>query len=101
MYSNEKRMKAIELYIKYDKSAAAVVRELGYPSCKMLTRWYKAYLEEQKTGVIQDRYARRSKYSLEQKAAAVEHYLESVSYTHLRAHETDSYLVCRLLLEKK
>src|SRR5665647_3925296 len=31
-------------------------------------------------------------------------YIESinaVSYTHLRAHETDSYLVCRLLLEKK
>src|SRR5665647_1232959 len=26
---------------------------------------------------------------------------DSVSYTHLRAHETDSYLVCRLLLEKK
>src|SRR5664279_5464614 len=24
---------------------------------------------------------------------------EAVSYTHLRAHETDSYLVCRLLLE--
>ena len=29
------------------------------------------------------------------------HALEAVSYTHLRAHETDSYLVCRLLLEKK
>ena len=27
--------------------------------------------------------------------------LPAVSYTHLRAHETDSYLVCRLLLEKK
>src|SRR5680860_88253 len=26
--------------------------------------------------------------------------LKAVSYTHLRAHETDSYLVCRLLLEK-
>src|SRR5665647_1391908 len=26
---------------------------------------------------------------------------KAVSYTHLRAHETDSYLVCRLLLEKK
>src|SRR5665647_3722154 len=26
--------------------------------------------------------------------------LRAVSYTHLRAHETDSYLVCRLLLEK-
>ena len=23
---------------------------------------------------------------------------KSVSYTHLRAHETDSYLVCRLML---
>ena len=28
-------------------------------------------------------------------------YITTVSYTHLRAHETDSYLVCRLLLEKK
>ena len=28
-------------------------------------------------------------------------WLNPVSYTHLRAHETDSYLVCRLLLEKK
>ena len=28
-------------------------------------------------------------------------YFLAVSYTHLRAHETDSYLVCRLLLEKK
>ena len=30
-----------------------------------------------------------------------EYEIRSVSYTHLRAHETDSYLVCRLLLEKK
>ena len=27
--------------------------------------------------------------------------LNSVSYTHLRAHETSLHLVCRLLLEKK
>ena len=26
---------------------------------------------------------------------------KSVSYTHLRAHETPEHLVCRLLLEKK
>ena len=31
----------------------------------------------------------------------LDHNYEPVSYTHLRAHETDSYLVCRLLLEKK
>ena len=30
-----------------------------------------------------------------------EQIVKPVSYTHLRAHETDSYLVCRLLLEKK
>ena len=30
-----------------------------------------------------------------------DHLVDPVSYTHLRAHETDSYLVCRLLLEKK
>ncbi|WDT36519.1 hypothetical protein PVA38_09145 [Streptococcus pneumoniae D39] len=28
-------------------------------------------------------------------------YIVSVSYTHLRAHETVLDLVCRLLLEKK
>ena len=28
-------------------------------------------------------------------------YYSSVSYTHLRAHETEADLVCRLLLEKK
>ena len=27
--------------------------------------------------------------------------LRTVSYTHLRAHETPEHLVCRLLLEKK
>ena len=31
----------------------------------------------------------------------MQEYITPVSYTHLRAHETDSYLVCRLLLEKK
>src|SRR5678815_3673119 len=29
------------------------------------------------------------------------HNAKSVSYTHLRAHETPEHLVCRLLLEKK
>ena len=27
--------------------------------------------------------------------------IKTVSYTHLRAHETPEHLVCRLLLEKK
>ena len=40
----------------------------------------------------QNRRRRNSRIMIRQRA---------VSYTHLRAHETDSYLVCRLLLEKK
>ena len=35
------------------------------------------------------------------KSLSQQHQGNAVSYTHLRAHETDSYLVCRLLLEKK
>src|SRR5680860_1700193 len=38
--------------------------------------------------------ADEAKKKLEEAGASV-----AVSYTHLRAHETDSYLVCRLLLE--
>ena len=76
MYSREKRMKAIELYIKYDKCAADVIHELGYPDRKSLRSWYKAYLEEQETGVVRDLDSAYTKYSPEQKKAAVEYYLE-------------------------
>eukprot|EP01017_Pseudomicrothorax_dubius_P024058 TRINITY_DN25603_c0_g1_i1.p1 TRINITY_DN25603_c0_g1~~TRINITY_DN25603_c0_g1_i1.p1 ORF type:complete len:113 (-),score=6.99 TRINITY_DN25603_c0_g1_i1:130-468(-) len=31
----------------------------------------------------------------------IDYYHDTVSYTHLRAHETGRNLVCRLLLEKK
>ena len=40
-------------------------------------------------------------YAQVQETRAIVHKSMAVSYTHLRAHETDSYLVCRLLLEKK
>lgn len=52
MYSREKRMKAVELYIRYEHSASQVIRELGYPRDRnQLRKWYLAYLEEQETGV--------------------------------------------------
>src|SRR5665647_1185394 len=44
------------------------------------------------TDIVFDVYLKKWNYKAIPKA---------VSYTHLRAHETDSYLVCRLLLEKK
>lgn len=76
MYSREKRMKAIELYIKYDKSAADVIHELGYPGRRMLREWYASYVEEQETGIIRDQNSRYLKYTPEQKKIAVDHYLE-------------------------
>jgi putative transposase len=76
MYSREERIKAIELYIKYDRCAADVARELGYPDRKSLVSWYEAYLEEQETGVLWEGCTRYAKYSLEEKTTAVEHYLE-------------------------
>ena len=75
MYSREDRNRAVELWLKYDKSPTAVVREMGYPSTKMLTIWCKEYLLEKETGIVNSRRQRKGKYSAEQKKAAVEHYL--------------------------
>ena len=74
MYSWEDRIKAIELWVKYDKNLAEVVRELGYPSIKMLSIWCKAYLHEKETGSSTMRRQRTGRYSAEQKKRAVEYY---------------------------
>ena len=46
MLSYEERMKAVQLFIKYDLSVAATNRELGYPTRKTLIRWYNEYNEK-------------------------------------------------------
>lgn len=76
MYSREERLKAIELFIKYDRSAATVIHELGYPSFNLLPRWYAQYLEEQESGVIWERYRHTPKYSEPQQEAAIRHFLD-------------------------
>ena len=73
MYSYEDRKKAVELYIKYDRSAASTVRELGYPDRKMLAHWYKEYIE---TGELHERSRKKSKFTEEQMRVAVHYYLE-------------------------
>ena len=40
------------------------------------------------------------KENAQKQAENMDAYVMSVSYTHLRAHETEADLVCRLLLEK-
>jgi transposase InsO family protein/transposase-like protein len=76
MYSREKRIKAIELYIKYDRCAADVIRELGYPDRKSLKKWYVVYLQKLDNGNPWEKIHRKSRYSDDQKAEAVKHYLE-------------------------
>ena len=75
-YSREQRDRAVDLYVKYEHSAADVIRELGYPSRTILYVWYRERLEEERTGVPSKRGERRLRYSDGQKRAAVAHYLE-------------------------
>ena len=75
-YSKEQRDRAVDLYIKYEHSAADVIHELGYPSKGALLSWYADRLEEERTGVPSRRGERYRRYSDEQKQAAVDHYLE-------------------------
>ena len=39
-YSKEQRDRAVDLYIRYERCAADVIHELGYPSRGMLPVWY-------------------------------------------------------------
>lgn len=76
MYSREDRIKAVELWLKYDKSEMTVIHELGYPSLKMLSKWHRELQIEQETDIIRDNSDRCSIYTQQQKQAAGDHYLE-------------------------
>ena len=73
MFSHKERLRAIQLFLKYDCSYAATIRELGYPSIGALRKWYKEYLE---SGELHQEHRKKSKYSEEQKRIAVNHYFE-------------------------
>lgn len=50
-YSREQRDRAVDLYIRYERCAADVIRELGHPGKGALLSWYAGRLEEERTGV--------------------------------------------------
>ena len=74
-YSKERRDRAVDLYVRYERCAADVIRELGYPSRGMLPVWYRERLEEERTGRRSTRGKRYRRYTDEQKRTAVDHYL--------------------------
>lgn len=67
MYTLEERKKAVDLFIKYDLSPAAVIHELGYPSKGRLYKWYQEYKE---TGELSDHKKQSGKYTKEQREKA-------------------------------
>ena len=75
-YSKEQRDRAVDLYVRYERCAVDVIRELGYPSSGMLPVWYRERLEEERAGRQSTRGKRYRWYTDEQKRAAVDHYLE-------------------------
>jgi transposase InsO family protein/transposase-like protein len=74
MYSYEDRIRAVKLYIKLGKRAAATIRQLGYPERKTIRSWYREFEREHDLPLG---YARtKPRYSNEKKMAAVDYYLE-------------------------
>ena len=76
MYSYEERLRAVKLYIKYDHSLSAVIRELRYPSHQALLQWYREYITQGDLHVKCVRHRRRCKFTMEQRKAAVAYYQE-------------------------
>jgi len=73
LYSYEDRMKAIKLYIQYDRKVATTIRELGYPSRKALKIWYQEF---RKAGDLHRESRQKGRYSDIQKRVAVEYFFE-------------------------
>lgn len=69
--AQQKKLKAVRLYIKYGLRAAPVIRELGYPDRHMLVNWYRQYPEN---GDFPDAVARSEKFSTSQKNKALYFY---------------------------
>jgi putative transposase len=65
MYSHRARMRAVRLYIRYDRASAATIRELGYPSRGMLRAWYREFAQ---SGQLHRDYQRKGSTRTSRKA---------------------------------
>ena len=72
MYSYEDRLRAVQLYIKLGKRVTATICQLGYPTKNALKSWHREYLQNLD---LLPGYVRPPKFTQDQKALAVEHYL--------------------------
>lgn len=73
MFSYEKRLRAVQLYIKLDKRIGLTIRQLGYPTKNALLSWHREYEQRLDLPAV---YVRQPRYSQAHKELAVGHYLE-------------------------
>jgi putative transposase len=73
MYSYEDRIRAVRLYIELGKRAGATIAQLGYPTKNALKSWHQKH--EQHLDLPAGYVRSNSKYSDEQKTAAVDHFV--------------------------
>lgn len=71
MSSYEDKMRALELYLSYGRSAAAAINELGYPNRHTLRLWHMEFAEN--GGLSRGRHRRHDDL---QKRAAVDHFFD-------------------------
>lgn len=71
MYSREEKLKVVEPFIKYGKSPASVIRELGHPCRATLYAWYEEYLAN---GCRIPSTSAHRRYTENQKRAAVDRF---------------------------
>lgn len=73
MYSREDKLRAVELFIKYDFDPQSVINELGYPCRGSLYNWYEEYLANDSDIPDTNPYQH---YSESLKRVAVDHYFK-------------------------
>ena len=82
MFTEEEKIRAIELYFKYGKKLAPVVRELGYPSKRNLRRWIRSW---EAGGGAKESIRHKHRYSDEQMQVAVDIILTTAAAWRLPA----------------
>src|SRR5665648_197427 len=88
--------------VVYAKNGKQIASETsGYEIISTQPGWAEANVEEWRKALDIVLIKLNEKASLLEKIKAIAFTGQTVSYTHLRAHETRHDLVCRLLLEKK
>lgn len=73
MFTNEQKIRAVKLLLKTEMNFSATIAELGYPSESTLYAWYKAY----NNGTLTESIQRKKRFTLEQRQAAVDHYIKN------------------------